>query len=119
TPGLAEPEVHVRVPSKFLLDETTAHSHGDTTRRYAVGDYEVIAVLSCLLSSDLALERQRGNLAKSFAFPAASFSFLRMRSIPNRWRSSLAGRPQGRGASPGCRIGPRVRFVRRSRSPRS
>src|SRR2546422_8733548 len=83
--ALEAPEVQVPVPANFFFDETAAHFHGDTTRGYAVGGYEVIAVLSCLLSSDLALERQRGNLAKSFAFPAASFSFLRMRSIPNRW----------------------------------
>src|SRR2546425_12681262 len=117
--ALEAPEVQVPVPANFFLDETAAHFHGDTTRGYAVGDYEVIAVLSCHFSSDLALERQRGNLAKSFAFPAASFSFLRTRSIPNRWRSSPAGGPQGRGASPGRRIGRHVRFGRRTRSPRS
>src|SRR2546425_6377066 len=93
--ALEAPEVQVPVPANFFLDETAAHFHGDTTRGYAVGDYEVIAVLSCHLSYD------------------------RTRSIPNRWRSSPVGGPRGRGASPACRIGPRVRFVRRTRSPQS
>src|SRR5207245_11277724 len=93
--ALEAAEVKVPVPANFFLDATAAHFHGDTARGYAAGDYEVIAVLSC------------------------HFSYDRLRSIPNRWRSSPAGGPQGRGASPGCRIGPRVRFGRRTRSPRA
>src|SRR2546425_7271826 len=117
--ALEAPEVQVPVPANLFLDETAAYFHGDTTRGYAGRGYEVIAVLGCLLSYDLALARRRGNLAKSFEFQAASFNFPRTRSTPNRWRSSPAGGPPGRGASPGCRIGPRVRFGRRTRSPRS